>query len=349
MSIETGPSTRGSEGSTEPVVFRSETIELRFPSSAFSESGIVAPSADESRRPIVSATAQASEPKRGVLPMPSKQPDATHDVVSAWKKDLAAHEQKHWQKVLEMGDYTPYDKAKKPIKWDAFREASYEWITDPGKFIKNAGRHIRKIDYEFRGEKDIGGAKERLERVAALTGIITIFTAFDVATSRAAGRFLPIIKDKEKNGTEIKLSSDQLWYNAKNKAMRKLVNVMNDKYATALGNILAERLSGKRGFIHEVADKGADTIQEGFGGTLDKVNGATLESYMRIISQVPIAGALFEQGMTRIAMWQEKSSLHTATGKMLYMALGVFIGESRAASTQEKAELIALAAARAAF
>ncbi len=112
---------------------------------------------------------------------------------------------------------------------------------------------------------------------------------------------------------------------------------MNDKYATALGNMLVQKVTGQRGFIHEVADKGADTIQEGFKQTQDWVNGATLESYIRIASQIPILGAFIEQGSSRLAMLQEKSPVHTATGKMIYMALGVFIKFQRAAAKNEKA------------
>ncbi len=270
---------------------------------------------------------------------------ASTDAVASWKKDLTEANQKHWQKVLQMGEYTPYDKEKKPIKWDAFRDASYEWITDPGKFIKNAGTHIRKIDYEFRGEKDIGGVEERLERVGALVKIITLFTAFDYVTSKPVEWLFPVTLDKEEPKQNIinklHLTSDQLRFNARNRAMRKLIDVMNDKYATALGNKFAENLSGKRGFIHEVADKGADTIQTGWKETNDYVNGATLESYIRIISQIPIAGALFEQATSRLAMLQERSPLHTATGKMIYMALGVFIAESRSAGKMEAEELLA--------
>jgi len=265
------------------------------------------------------------------------------DPVAEWKKDFALHDQQHWQTIFQNGDYNLYDRNRKPVQWDAFRDASYEWVTNPAEFIKNFGTHIHNIDTDFRGGKDAGGAKERLERVGAMLGVIAAFTAFDYVTSKPFEGLFPEIKD---NGH---LTKEEYRANGKNNAITKLIEVLNDKYATALGNMLGERLTGKRGFIHEVADKGADTIQTAYPNKLphsmnDWVNGATLESYIRIISQVPVAGALFEQGVTRLALWQERTPLHTATGKMIYMALGVFIRENRKAAhmgTDEYAAAVA--------
>lgn len=262
------------------------------------------------------------------------------DGAAAWKKVYMEDRKKHWEKVFQVGEHSPYDKNKKPPQFDALREALYEAIYTPGTFVTHMGEHVRKIDTDFRGGKDIGGAKERLERVAAFSGVIALFTAFDYATSKPLEKLFPVIK-KEKPDF---LTPDDLRFNARVESMKKIVDVLNDKYATALGNMLVEYLSGKRGYIHEVADKGADTLQVGFKNTNDLVNGATLESYMRIISQVPIAGALFEQFVTRLSMLQEKSSLHTATGKMLYMGLGVFIRNNREADKMDGAELSGLLA-----
>lgn len=254
---------------------------------------------------------------------------SSKDAVQSWAADLKVHEQRRLARVYEVGEFTPYDKNKPPLKWDAFQDASYEWFSNPAEFIRNIGTHMRNIDTDFRG-RDIGGAGERMERVAALSAIIAVFTAFDYATSKPFEKLLPV--DKRDPDT---LPPDILRRNAWNGAINKLIDVMNDKYATALGNMYVERLTGKRGYIHEVADKGADTLQDGWSGTKDIVNGATLESYMRIVSQLPVAGALFERGMTNLSMWQERSALHTATGKMIYMALGAFTKFSRIAAKKE--------------
>lgn len=253
----------------------------------------------------------------------------TNDAVQSWATDLKIHEQRRLARVYGVGEFTPYDRNKPPIKWDAFQDASYEWFSNPSQFIRNVGTHLRNIDTDFRG-RDIGGTGERMERVAALTTMIAVFTAFDYATSKPFEKLFPFDKTDPKT-----LPPDILRRNAWNGAINKLIGVMNDKYATALGNMYVERQTGKRGYIHEVADKGADTLQEGWSGTTDVVNGATLESYMRIISQLPVAGALFERGMTNLAMWQERSALHTATGKMIYMALGVFTKFNRIAAKKE--------------
>lgn len=247
-----------------------------------------------------------------------------------WKKSLDTERKLRWQRVFQVGEFTPYQ--KKEIKWDSLRNAWYASLTNPAAFLAHVVEHIRKIDIDLRGGKDIGGAKERLERVGALIGVIALFTAFDYATSKPFEKLFPI-----KTGQN--LTQDEVLANGRMGAIKKIIEVMNDKYATALGNMLVEKLSGKRGFIHEVADKGADTLQVGFDEINDWVNGATLESYLRILYQVPVAGALFEQAITRLAMLQEKSSIHTATGKMLYMGLGVFIRDTRKASKMSEAEL----------
>ena len=245
------------------------------------------------------------------------------DPVAEWKKDFALHDQQHWQTIFQNGDYNLYDRNRKPVQWDAFRDASYEWVTNPAEFIKNFGTHIHNIDTDFRGGKDAGGAKERLERVGAMLGVIAAFTAFDRATSFW-------MDDESLFFGKIPRKTGDLARDAKVEAFVKLAEVMNDKYATALGNMLVERLSGKRGYVHEVSDKGADTLTVGLKDNFeDWINGPNLEAAQRILFQVPIAGALLEQGLTRLSLLQERSALHTATGKMIYMAVGMYMFTKR--------------------
>jgi len=246
--------------------------------------------------------------------------------------------QKFWQKMFENGDQPLYSKDKGPIKFDALKKAVETAMSDPIDFVKHGGEHIRAIDTDFRGGRDAGDIKERAQRVGVLLGITGVFTAFDYATSKPFKKIFPVLKDDQLHGV------DEMQKNMRNSTVMKLIDVMNDKYATALGNMLAQKLTGKRGFIHEVADKGADTIQVGYPITNDLINGATLESYMRIAAQFPVFGALIEQGFTRLSMLQEKSPLHTATGKMAYMALGVFIRENRKIGKMKADELISAVA-----
>lgn len=328
MNAEQAPSQSNKPGEKEPAVFRSETIEFRFPVSTLVEAGVLSGEAKKTETatsPMAKdkedAQAFSEQPKKGASDATSSRPKNAADV-DGWKKFSEEDRLDHWQRIFQTGKYDLYAKDRGPVKWDAFRHASYEGITDPITFVRNLGDHVKKIDYEFRGEKDIGDAKERLERVAALSGIIALFTTFDWATSKLWA--VPFDKRYPvKDGKN--LTAEEFKYKAKVKAFKKILEVMNDKYATVLGNMLVEKISGKRGFIHEVADKGADTINVGFDTLEDFVNGPTLESWMRIGFQVPIVGALLEQGVTRLSRFQEKSGLHTATGKMLYTALGVFL------------------------
>lgn len=261
-----------------------------------------------------------------IQPTP-KAPAPVEQAVASWKKSHDEDRKKHWEKVFQVGEHSPYQ--ERTMQWDAFREAWHESIERPGDFLKNFGAHVHKVDTELRGGKDYGTAKERMERVASYAGMVALFTAFDYATSKPFEKFFKLHKGPN-------LHPEDMRYNARMGAIKKIVEVMNDKYATALGNMVVQKLSGKRGYIHEVADKGADTLQVGWDEFNDLVNGATLESYMRILFQIPVAGALFEKLVTKVSMWQEKSSLHTATGKMLYMGLGVFIRDNRKAGKMDE-------------
>ncbi len=221
--------------------------------------------------------------------------------------------QKFWRKMFDKGDQELYNRQKGPVKFDALKEA----FANPAS--KSIGEHIMAIDKDFRGGRDAGDVKERLQRISTLLGVLGLFTAFDWGTSKAIekpfNKIFPIFNASDKQ------------YMAMREALKKVLEVMNDKYASVLGNMLIEKLTGKRGFIHEVADKGADTITVGIDGWDDWVNGSTLESAQRILFQIPIAGALLEQGLTRLSMFQEKSPLHTVTGKMIYMGFGVLLRE----------------------
>lgn len=264
------------------------------------------------------------------------------DITGIVRNTVPNERQMHWQNVLQMGEYNRYENIQ-PIKWDALRDATYEWVNNPGEFLKHFGEHIRKIDTDFRGGRDIGDTKIRFERAVAFSGIITLFTAFDYATSKPFKKWLPTRKE------DLLQTPADFQNNMTNATLKRLIEVINDKWSTVLGNMLVERLTGERKYIHETSDKAADTIQLGFENTKDWVNGATLESLIRVISQVPIAGALFEQGVTRVARLQEKSAINTTTGKAMYVALGVLIKHVRKSSEggfskADQAEIVARAA-----
>lgn len=244
-------------------------------------------------------------------------------------KNVPTESQLFWRKMFQTGELTPYDREKPPIKWDAFVNASYEWINDPISFIKNFGEHVKNIDYEFRGEKDIGNAKERLQRTGALLGVFGAFFAFDYLT----GPVWETEFNRHFPGTDSRKDPNNKVY----AAVRKFVSVLNDKYASDLSNLAVTELTGEKGgFNHQIADKGADTLNTGFAEKFDdKMNAPMIESVLRILFQVPIAGALLEQGAVRLTNFQEKSGLHTNFGKMVYMAVGEYYAVMRQKEAQK--------------
>ncbi len=225
--------------------------------------------------------------------------------------------QKFWRMVFET-ENSPYSKKERKIEWGSAKEAFDEMKHDFPSFIKNYSDHIRAIDVDLRGGRDPGEAKERLQRVAALSGIMALWIAFDAGTS------YPIKKVMHKY---FPLHGDNSHRDASIQFFGKLIEVMNDKLASAWGGDLADHLAGKRvAFPTEPPDKLADVLTVAFPQPFeDYVNGSVLESLFRIIYQVPIYGALFEQGMTRIARLQGKSGQNKGIGKAMYMAFARYL------------------------
>lgn len=237
--------------------------------------------------------------------------------------------QKFWRNMYQTGELSPYQKNRGPMKWDAAKKALVEEFTNPMKFIKNYSKHIRAIDIDLRGGVDIGGGKVRLQRMAVMAGNMVPFIAFDIATSLPSGLIFeyldPRMKEDKKNVSFEKGKShpervkNSLWGGAK-----KIIEVQNDKVVTALGDLWVQKLTGEKGgWIHEAADKSADLGQTASEDYLkDVINGPVLESVARFIFQIPIAGALFEQGFTRLSLLQEKSQLNKGIAKSFYMGIG---------------------------
>lgn len=259
----------------------------------------------------------------------TEQPKFTsaQEAVSSWEKVKLEDRQKHWQMIFQTGEMTPYDRNIKAPKFDAVGEA----FKHPGDFFTHLRERTKQIDYELRGGKDIGGLNVRMERVFALAGLSSMFWAFDYLTGpvfkNEFGRLVPVTQE------------DPVKKKALVAATQKFVSVLNDKYASDLSNLLVDKLTGVRsGFNHQIADKGADTLNTGFVESLDdKMNAPMIESGLRIMFQIPVVGALIEQGAVRLTNFQEKSSIHTNFGKMNYMALGTYINVMRSADAQKKA------------
>lgn len=250
--------------------------------------------------------------------------------IADWKKSLLEEKQTYWRNMYQTEETNPYRKDKKPVQWDAFRDASYELIMEPSEFAKHIGKHIRAIDMDFRGGVDIGDAKVRLQRMAAMGANIVPYFVFDVVTSIPSGLIEEYVdKWLSVNGhldKETRKTVDAYLRGAK-----KIIDVQNDKVVTALGDIMASKRAGEKVyFTHEISDKGADLVQTAMEDYLkDAINGPVLESINRMLYQIPIGGALWEQLCARITALQERSALNKGIAKSIYMGVGTAIGVYR--------------------
>ncbi len=238
--------------------------------------------------------------------------------------------QLYWREMYQTGATNPYRKDRKPVQWDAFRDASYEFIMEPSEFAKHITKHIRAIDTDFRGGVDIGDAKVRLQRMAAMGVNIVPYFVFDVVTSIPAA----LIETYAEKWLSVNGHLDKDTRKTVNTYLRgakKIIDVQNDKVVTALGDIIASKQAGEKVyFTHEISDKGADLAQTAMEDYLkDAINGPVLESINRILYQVPIGGALWEQFCARITALQERSALNKGIAKSMYMGVGTAIGVYR--------------------
>ena len=209
-----------------------------------------------------------------------------------------------WRNMYQTGELSPYKKNKGPVKFDALRDASYEAITDPFAAMQHLGEHIRAIDTDFRGGVDIGDAKTRLMRMAVMAGNMVPFIVFDTVTS-IPGNILGKVLETNMNKGQI--GKDK--YNISTATVgaiagfKRAVEVGNDKFTTALADIWVTKLTGEKGaWTHEASDKSGDFLNSAVPEYIeDFVNGPVVESGMRFLYQIPIFGALVEQGWTRLS------------------------------------------------
>lgn len=252
------------------------------------------------------------------------------NTISSWEQDNISERQAYWRSMYQTDETNPYRKDKQPIQWNAFKHASYELMTEPVTFAKNLAQHIRAIDIDFRGGVDIGDGKLRLQRALAMAGNAVPFFVFDVLTSIPSGLAGEYAKEWIKRNGHLDAET-QKTVNAMLNGAIKIMDVQNDKVVTALGDILASKRTGEKAyFTHEIWDKAADLGQTAMDDYVkDAINGPVLESVNRILYQVPIAGALWEQLCARITALQEKSALNKGIAKSYYMGIGTAIGVYR--------------------
>lgn len=236
--------------------------------------------------------------------------------------------QKFWRDMYRSGKLTPYQKDRPGISWEAMKMA---W-SDPQ--TQGETSKIMAVDMAIRGGADkeynqIGDMNQRLKRMAVMVGNVAPFMTFDIVTSIPSGLIFeymePRMKVDAKNvpadGKKVNPErlKNSVWGGAK-----KIIEVQNDKVVTALGDMLVHKLTGEKGaWVHDAADKSADLGQTASEDYLkDVINGPVLESAARFLYQIPVVGALIEQGYTRLSLLQEKSQLNKGIAKSFYMGIG---------------------------
>lgn len=261
--------------------------------------------------------------------------------------------QKFWRDMYRTGKLTPYQKERQWLGWSAAFEA---W--------KNPQAHgtdskVLAMDMVLRGGADkeynqLGNIKRRATRAAVMVGNMVPNIAADILTSIPPNLFekgfteflkkdLKEAQDKGKAeatdaskankpevpSPETKAIIDTLTRQVSGVRFAGRVGaVMNDKNITAIGNTIQRRLTGEKGwFTGEASDKLNDLLTAGYSDWAeDFINGPTLESAFRIWYQVPLIGALIEQGWTRWTNFQSTNEYSKGNLKALYTAIGLAIG-----------------------
>ncbi len=224
-----------------------------------------------------------------------------------------------WRNMYQTGEMSPYKKNKGPIKFDALKKAAAEAFAYPVEFIKHRKDHVRAVDIDFRGGRDAGEAKERAQRVGVLLLTMFTFMGFDAVTGR-------IWKSKmaeyfKKRGTT-DLTKDPAYL-----GLKKAVEVGNDKYTTGLADLMVWYLTKEKGgFVREASDRVGDFLNIAMKEPLDDiVNGVVTECVLRMLYQIPISGALIEQGWANFTALLEKSNLSKSTGKLIFRGFGTYL------------------------
>ncbi|MEK7577692.1 MAG: hypothetical protein AAB492_03720 [Patescibacteria group bacterium] len=270
--------------------------------------------------------------------------------------------QAFFREMYQTGDRSPYKQKRGPVKFDALKDV----FTNPTS--KTIGEHIMAIDKDFRGGVEIGDMKTRGMRAAVMVGNMVPNIALDILTSLPPNLIEKILKNplkdelktkhKQAEGEQMKSISEanplgevsdetqQAIKKLNSKidyinAGGKLFEVMNDKNITAVGNTIMRQATGDKGwFTSEASDKLNDLLTYGFKDKIEDVsNGPTLESVFRIVYQVPVIGALVEQGWTRWSNFQSFNEYSKGNLKAAYVAVGLLIGAYRDVDNQKNNSL----------
>ena len=237
--------------------------------------------------------------------------------------------QKFFRDMYRSGQLTPYQKDRPGIELKKIKEA---W-THPE--TQGQTSRIMAVDLAIRGGADkaynqLGPVGHRAKRMAVMAGTIVPNFFFDVATSIPSAFLIEFAK--------LKGNKDSKTLQTGLSGLTKVIEVANDKAVTALNDMAVQKLTGEKGgWTHEGPDKLADTLQTALDDRFkDAVNGPVLESASRMLFQLPVIGAVIEQGWTRVSLLQERSPLHKGLAKAIYMGVGVAWGVWREVKNTDK-------------
>lgn len=251
-------------------------------------------------------------------------------------------EQKYQRDMYRSGKLTPYQKDR---PWLGLQAAKDAWNSPE---LQGETSRLMAADMALRGGADkeynqLGDWSHRKERIGAMVKNMGPNILFDIVSSlpynfgrKLLDKIIDVNLEKAKalpesdNNKKALIKKYELQHNAV-KAVDRLGEVYNDKDITARGDRLMREKTGEQGwFTGEASDKLNDLLTSAFKEYIeDFVNGPTIESAFRIIYQVPIIGALVEQGWTRWTNFQSKDQFHKGRLKAVYVSIGMFIGLMR--------------------
>lgn len=241
-----------------------------------------------------------------------------------------------WRDMYRTGKLSPYQKDRPKVEWSALVDFGKKYFGHPIEFYTTGGKDIMELDMKLRGGADkeynqLGDMSKRATRMAVMAGNVVPFMVFDIATGIPSGLLFEYLEEKSSGKPKLTLNQYKVYPDRLKDTLlggaKKIIEVENDKVVTALGDIVVHKLTGEKGaWTHEAADKSADLLGTAAEDRFkDVINGPVLESLSRLLYQIPVAGALIEQGFTRLSLLQEKSQLSKGIAKSFYMGIGLSI------------------------
>jgi len=256
--------------------------------------------------------------------------------------------QKFWRDAYRTGELSPYQKDRPKINLKAAADA---WKDPKSQGVES---RIMAVDLALRGGADknynqLGDMSKRATRMAVMVGNTVPFMAFDILTSIPGNLFLEGVEIYKTRHSESRSGGGAATDKARLAAIsgaldgpRRMFEILNDKMTTALGDKLVQTLTGEKGgWIHESSDKTGDFLDGAVGMYYeDSVNGPMVESAMRFMFEIPVVGALVEQGWTKLSAMQERSPFTKAFGKAVFGGLGTMVGTMNRLKELDKKEML---------